>query len=450
MTRIIRYSILLLTAIITGCRTSDYTVRQPAPTLSVSLSSTTCRLGESLTGRVVITQQGATEETYALAAIVREGSIRLFVDEREIPVSGQWTQLTEKNATIRLMPEIAGEHIVILQAMSATGDISNECRLTMAAEVGTELAATATCETEVLDPGIDAMLPIRLSLAKEGYAGSYKVVPTIARGTGSIYHEGNIVTAAEVELGAETTLYFRPNVLGEHILEFTVTAEDKVAVARAYMNIAKEITVRCEVSDGIIVTGAGRYDTEGATVTLTMENAEGYNFEAAGWYDPARNPLSTGKTCPVRLELGGISEVVLELKKREVRIATNDYERIVTEYYVPSKTAGKLDSRQAIDYRLRLTSDYKMSDDLVFEYDIYKYDVYPNQLFIDRNPSFIRGAAHPHFRTGQVASDWFWNCDHRFAIKLRQADNPTLKFDYSTRTAESNSTRYIIPKEITM
>lgn len=447
MTRII---IILFTMIITGCETSDYTVRQPMPTLSVLLSSSTCLLGESLTGRLAITQQGATEEKYALAAIVCEGSIRLFVDEREIPVSGQWTQLTEKNATIRLIPEIAGEHIVILQAMSATGEISSECRLTLEAEVGTELTAAAACETTVLDPGIDAMLPIRLSFAKEGYAGSYKVKSAIVRGAGAIYHEGDIITDAEVELAPETTLYFCPKALGEYIFEFTVTAEDEVAVARAYMNIAKEIAVRCEVSDGIIVAGTGRYDTEGATATLTMENAEGYNFEVASWYDPARNLLSTGTTCPVRLTLGGISEVVLELKKREVQIETGEYERIVTDYFVPTDVIGKLERRQAIDYRLRLTSDYKMSDDLVFVYDAYKYDIYPNQTIINGHPSFIRGEAYPKFHTGATASEWFWNCLHQFAIKLRQSDNPTLKFNRAAHTVESESTRYLVPENISM
>lgn len=443
-----RIIIILLTAIIAGCGTSDYTVRQPAPTLSVALSATTCAIGETLTGKLTVAQRGATEQNWSLAAIVQEGSVGITVDDREIPVSGEWMQLTGKNATIRLTPETAGEHIVILQAMSATGEISNECRLTLAAEVGTELAAAATCETTVLDPGVDAMLPIRLSFAKEGYAGSYKVISTIARGAGAIYHEGNIVTDAEVELGSETTLYFHPNVLGEHILEFTVTAEDEVAVARAYMNIAKEITVQCEVSDGIIVTGAGRYDTEGATVTLTMENAEGYNFEVASWYDPMRNPLSTGKTCPVRLTLGGISEIVLELKKREVRLETSEYEQVVTDYFVPTNVIGKLERRQAVDYRLRLTADYKLSDDLVFVYDTYKYDLYQGQTIIDGKPSFFRGERHPSFESGKAASDWFWNCDRSFTIHLRRSDNPTLKFDYSAHTVESASTRYLIPENI--
>lgn len=447
MTRII---ILLFTVIATGCGASDYTVRQPAPTLSVSLSSTTCSLGESLTGRLAITQRGATDEKYALAAIVHEGAIRLFVDDREIPVSGQWTQLAEKNATIRLMPEIAGEHVVILQAMSATGELSDECRVTLAAEVGTALAAEATCEKEVLDPGTDAMLPIRLSLAKEGYAGSYKVLSTIVRGSGAIYHEGDIVTDAEVELGTETTLYFRPKALGEQIFEFTVTAEDEVAIARAYMNIAKEITVQCEVSNGIIVSGTGRYDTEGATATLMLENDDGYNFEAAGWYDPAGNPLSTGKTCSVRLTLGGISEIVLELKKREVRIETGDYEQVVTMYYVPRATDNNLESRKAYDYRLRLTADYKLSDNLVFHYDMSKYDIRPNQIFFDGQPSFIRGSGVSKFHAETTASEWFWDYYRRFVITLRQADNPTLKFDRAHHTVESASTRYLLPENINL
>lgn len=431
-----------------GCGSSDYEVREPAPTLSVALSATTCAIGETLTGKLTVAQRGATEQNWSLAAIVQEGSVGITVDDREIPVSGEWMQLTGKNATIRLTPETAGEHIVILQAMSATGEISNECRLTLAAEVGTELAAAATCETTVLDPGIDAMLPIRLSLAKEGYAGRYKVVATLARGTGAIYHEGNIVTDVEVELEAETTLYFRPKALGEQIIEFTVTAGDEVAVARAYMNIAKEITVRCEVSDRFIVSGTGRYDTEGATTTLTLENAEGYNFEAAGWYDLARNLLSTGETCPVRLTLGGISEIVLELKKREVRLETSEYEQVVTDYFVPTNVIGKLERRQAVDYRLRLTADYKLSDDLVFVYDTYKYDLYQGQTIIDGKPSFFRGERHPSFESGKAASDWFWNCDRSFTIHLRRSDNPTLKFNYSAHTVESASTRYLIPENI--
>lgn len=431
-----------------GCGSSDYEIREPAPTLSVALSATTCALGETLTGKLTVAQRGATEKNWSLAAIVRKGAIGITVDDREIPVSGEWTQLTGKNATIRLTPEAAGEHVVTLQAMSSAGELSDECTLTLTTTTGTALTASAVCEAEVDDPGIDAMLPIRLSLAKEGYAGRYKVVPHIARGSGAIYHEGNIVTDVEVELGAETTLYFRPKALGEQIIEFTVTAENEVAATRAYMNVAKEITVRCAVTDGIVVSGAGRYDTEGGDVVLGFENAEGYNFEVAGWHDGAGNRLSAEKSCTVRLTLGGISEIVLELKKREVRIEAGTAERIVTEYYVPGKIAGKLERRQAHDYRLRLVSDYKLSDDLVFAYDIYKYDLYPGQTLIDGKPAFIRGEAHPHFRTGEVASDWFWDCDRRFAIRLRRNDNPQLRFDLSRHAVESASTRYLIPENI--
>ncbi|MDE5963321.1 MAG: hypothetical protein K2G58_04760, partial [Alistipes sp.] len=191
-----------------------------------------------------------------------------------------------------------------------------------------------------------------------------------------------------------------------------------------------------------------RYDTEGRDIMLGFENTEGYNFEVAGWHDSTGNRLSTQKNCTVRLTLGGISEIVLELKKREVQIETSEYERIVTEYYVPGKIAGKLERKQAYDYRLRLVSDYKLSDDLVFAYDTYKYDLYQGQTIIDGKPSFFRGERHPSFESGKAASDWFWNCDRSFPIHLRRSDNPTLKFNYSAHTVESASTRYLIPENI--
>jgi len=442
---------LLLAALLSGCGTTDYPTREPAPTLTVSLSATTCRLGASLTGRLSIAQRGTAEtDYYALAAVVRKGAVRIAVDDREIPATGEWVRLDGKNATIRITPEQAGKHELTLQAMSAAGEISEACRLTLTAEAGTELAAEATCETEVVDPPHDAMIPIRLAIAKAGYSGPYKVTATLAQGSGAIYHEGNVITNVEVELAAETTLYFRPAVLGEQLFVFTVTAEGVQAEARAYLNVAKKIEVHCTVGEGFTVSGVGTYNTEGGDLSLAFEPADGYNFEVDGWYDPDGNLLSAEKNCPIRLTLDGISDVELRLKKREVRIETSDCERIVTEYYVPSKTGNKLERRQAHDYRLRLTSDYRLSDDLVFTYDTYKYDLYLNQTVIEGQPSFIRGEAHPRFHAGETASDWFWRCDKRFAIVLRPSDNPTLRFDRSAHAVESESTRYLLPDNITL
>ena len=440
---------LLLATLLSGCGTTDYSTREPAPTLTVSLSATTCRLGTSLTGRLTITQRGTAEtDGYTLAAVVREGSVRIAVDDREIPATGEWMRLDGKNATIRFTPEQAGEHELTLQAMSAVGEVSEACRLALTAEVGTELTAQAECEAEVIDPPHDAMIPIRLTITKAGYAGPYKVVATLTQGSGAIYHEGNVITDVEVELAAETTLYFRPAALGEQLIAFTVMAEGVQAEARTYLNVAKKIEVHCAVGEGFTVSGVGTYNTEGSDLSLSFEPADGYNFEVSGWYDAAGNLLSAEKNCSIRLTLDGISHVELKLKKREVRIEATDCERVVTEYYVPSKTGNKLERQQAHDYRLRLTADYRLSDDLVFVYDTYRYDLYPNQTVIDGRPSFIRGEAHPRFHAGEMASDWFWHCDKRFDITLRPSDNPQLRFNRSTHAVESESTRYILPNEI--
>lgn len=396
-----------------------------------------------------IAQRGTTEtDYYALAAVVRKGSVRIAIDDREIPATGEWIRLDSKNATIRITPEQAGEHDLTLQAMSAVGEVSEACQLTLQAEAGSALTARAECEAEAINPPHNAMIPIRLAIAQTGYSGPYKVTATLAQGSGAIYHEGNVITDVEVELAAETTLYFHPAALGEQLFVFTVTAEGAQAEARAYLNVAKKIKVHCTVDEGFTVSGVGTYNTEGSDLSLAFEPADGYNFEVYGWYDPDGNLLSTEKNCPIRLTLDGISSVELKLKKRKVDIKTSDCERIVTEYYVPSKTGNKLERQQAHDYRLRLTADYRLSDDLVFVYDTYKYDLYPNQTVIEGRPSFIRGEAYPRFHAGETASNWFWRCDKRFAITLRPSDNPQLRFDRSAHTVESESTRYTLPNEI--
>ncbi|MCM1219242.1 MAG: hypothetical protein NC548_32575 [Lachnospiraceae bacterium] len=450
MPNLLRYTLFLLpVSVASGCGPSEYRLVEPTPVLAVSLATTTCEAGGSITGRLRVTQEG-TDGSYSLSAILREGALTVTADDAELPLTGQWHPLNGNDTRLRIIPETAGRHVLVLQAMSSDGTRSNECEATLTVQQTGELRAKAHCEAELCNIPPETMIPITLTMEKAGHVGRYRVVATLLQGSGRIFHKGNAVTGVETELEACDTLYFRPEALGEQVFEFSVTAGTDNTVIRAYTNIVEELTIRHADLEGFSVTGAGRYDTEGATATLTLENADGYNFEAAGWYDASGKLLSTENDCPVRLTLGGVSEIVLELKKREVRLETKAYERVATQYYVPSTTGNNLESQQAYDYRLRLTADYRLSDDLVFVYELCKHDVYQNQTFLEGQPSLIRGEAHPKFPAGASASEWFWDYYHRFAITLRQSDNPTLKFDRSAHTVESATARYLIPENINL
>lgn len=427
----------LFAALLYGCGSSSYRIADPTPVLTVSFAATTCEFGQALSGRLAITQPDGDSE-YALSALLREGSAEITIDGTKHPTSGAWTPLKARNAKIVIMPLKPDDVILTLQVRSAEGTLSNECRLEIEVAASDKLAATANCDSKVVNPVAGVLLPVRLSIRKADFPGSFKVRATVTRGKGSFLFDDHVINDTEIDLGSDATLLYRPTVLGEHLLAFQVSAGEETVTARAYVDVVKQVSVACDVTEGFTISGVGEYGTEGKSIILSLVNDANFNFEATAWHDNSGRLLASGATCPITLSMDCPNRIALSLKERTVDLQLSDWTEVPYDYIIQQN--GKPVKKTVYDHRMQVIANYCASDPIKFYYEGSKYDV-------SVLPPAARWGAYGAALTPRTRSSSYIWCIYRPDMNgpyLRQADNPSLVFDYKSRSVRSASTRYCI------
>ncbi len=413
------------------------TVEKPSePVLVARFDATECAPNETVAGLLFITQQEA-DIGHALATTLLSGAARIAVDGVLVPTRGEWIAVQSDTLHVSVTPDAAGEVRIGFQVRTQTGEVcSNRCEAVVTAEYPPELTAEAECNPRLVNPKSDETVPVHLTIDYSKYAGEYTIRPSVVQGKGTFLYRGKAVGEGGVTTDEErVTFEYRPATLGEHLLAFDIRAGKAAKQIRTYVEVAKRLTVKCAVSNGLTITGAGEYAVEGECATLELRNDPGYNFEAAGWYDAAGNRLSTGNVCEIIVTYETAPEIVLELKKRQVRLTLTPSYRKPYNYPVANANGQIAGWKTVYDYRRNLQSDYRLSDEIRLYYETYRWTL--------TVPPVEQKAW-----TVEPATGYFWRIDDDFTIYLRSSDNPTLKFDRSAHAVESESTRYIFPNEI--
>ena len=100
-----------------GCSSSKYQIVEPQPQLSLSTAAAVCELGENVSITLAVAQEGV-DGNFSLSAFIREGKATLTLDGSDMDTSGQWVQLSAKNARLVITPAQAGDLLVSFQAKS--------------------------------------------------------------------------------------------------------------------------------------------------------------------------------------------------------------------------------------------------------------------------------------------------------------------------------------------
>lgn len=416
----------------------DPAAGQTPPVLEVHFDKTACEPNETLAGTLVISHEG-TAGSHAVATTLLTGTARITLDGVIVPTAGEWITAEADTLHVSIVPDHEGEVRIGFRARTLTNGLcSDPCEVMLTAEYPPELTVTAQCDPRLVNPTPATVVPVRLTLDYPKHTGEYAVMTSATRGAGVFIRGGQAIDAnGFVTTDREMTIDYRPTILGEHILTFEIRAGEATATAVAYIEVVKNFTVTCPITEEIEIVGTGEYAVEGGTARFEMVNRQGYNFEAAGWHDGAGDLLSEGNVCEVVVNYTTPTELRLELKKRIVELTlTTSYRKPYT--YPVSNGSGQIAGWKTVyDHRRNFDSDYYLSDDIYLYYEKYRWTT--------TVPPVEQKAW-----TIEPATGYFWRIDDDFRIRLRRSDNPQLRFDLSGHAAESASTRYIFPTEIIM
>ncbi len=406
------------------------------PVLVARFDATECAPNETVAGLLVISQKEAGIG-HALATTLLTGAARIAIDGVLVPTRGEWIVVQSDTLHVSVTPDEEGEVRIGFQVRTQVGEVcSNRCEAVVTAEFPPELTAEAECEAQLVNPHSDETVPVHLTIDYPKYAGEYTIRPSVIQGKGTFLYQGEAVGEDGIATEEErVTIEYRPAALGEQLLAFDIQAGEAAKQVCAYVEVAKRLTVKCAASNGITITGEGEYATEGECAILELRNDPGYNFEASGWYDAAGNRLSTGNRCELVVTYETAPDIVLELKKRRVRLTLTSSYRKPYNYPVANASGRITGWKTVYDYRRNLQSDYRLSDEIRLYYEKYRW-------------TLTVPPTEQKAWTVESATGYFWRIDDDFTIYLRRSDNPQLRFDPTEHAAESETTRYIFPNEI--
>ena len=346
------YALALLVS--AGCSSSKYRIVEPTPQLSLSTVAAVCELGQAVSLTLAVSQEGI-DGNFSLSAFIREGQAAITLDGSDMDTSGQWVQLSAKNARLVVTPNQVGDLLISFQAKSPDGGISGQQDLKVTVTAPSEIAAEALCKAKIVNPAADARIPVQLHIqGVPGADGKFIVTPTVSQGKGKIFLNGYAVNGQASPVDADATFEYAPEEIGEQILEFEVSAAKASAKARAYMDVVKNIVVTSVVEGCFTIDGAGEHNVEGETVTLALVNDDLFNFEVAGWYDTSGQLLSGEATYALTLARDCITDIEVRLKPRTVTITRQGIARIEFQYLVME--GGRPVPKVAYDYRTQYSA----------------------------------------------------------------------------------------------
>ena len=155
------YALALLVS--AGCSSSKYQIVEPTPQLSLSTVAAVCELGQAVSLTLAVSQEGI-DGNFSLSAFIREGQAAITRDGSDMDTSGQWVQLSAKNARLVVTPNQVGDLLISFQAKSPDGEVSEQQDLKVTVTAPSEITAEAICEAKIVNPAADARIPVLLHI----------------------------------------------------------------------------------------------------------------------------------------------------------------------------------------------------------------------------------------------------------------------------------------------
>lgn len=408
------------------------------PTITISLDEKTGQVGTPIPVQIHISKGGSTPSE--LSAFIRKGIATLSLNGTALEPSGQWTPIQD-NPQIIITPEMPGDLVVCFRVKTAEG-ISEMQDLHLTISPAQQIEVKAIYDSLIVNLEESEKIPIKIQF--EEFVERCTITPTLSQGEGNIYYRDYIINDSEYEYSGSGEITFRydPKIIGEHILEFNVSTDKGEAKVRVYFSVEKNIIAKSPVEGCFSFNGIGRYNTEGEVVTLELKNDPLFNFEVAGWYNEAGQLLSTEPSYPVKITRRGMASFTVKLKPRTVNISRGEIKTLEFIYVVQQN--GKPVVKKAYDYQTQYIGDYRASDKLTFFYEEFRLNKHRLP------PTGEKRERLATMNKGESRSTYLYRCDRTFRTYLRAKDNPNLQFNYAYRYVESESTRYVIPHDITM
>ena len=433
--------LLWLAATVAGCGQTDYHLTDPAPQLRITVADTAYERNKTIPTEISVQQSGA-EGLPQLYITIPQGSASVTIDGAPLQTFRKWFTLTCASAQLNITPTKAGMLRVLLQAKSAEGVFSNSEEPTFEVREPQPLNVEIASEKRIVNLPSGETIPLALSIHSPENEGPFQVRVTCVSGKGDLLHEGHIINDIELQLGAETTIQYRPAQLGMHLLEVEASSDGISATGRAYMEVIRDIQVTSDVDQGFTISGTGEYDTDGEEVTLRLVNDSKYNFEVSEWLDNAGNVLSREDHYTITTSCDCPCDLKVNLKRRLVNISRGTSVTLDYKYWL--LVNDKPTPYVVHDHRMQIEADYRVSEPLKFRYEYSRYEIYPLP------PPVTRRASYATIVIGASLSSYMWSVDNVFDISIHKEDNPELVFNTYGRFVASPSTLYRIPVSITM
>ncbi len=234
--------VLLLTALLSGCSTTDDPKTAPVPTsehrieLTASVDEPVCQTGELCPVRLAIEERSALRDSCLLQVRTLQGNASVQLDDALILPD---TEIAIPYAVVNKAASTCVAKLTIVPEAAATVEQTIRIAFT-ACSLDCSIATADTVLLRSVNPApikvraqydrkpllTTETMPIELCLSKANFTGSYTVVFTHAAGQGFCDGDYAIAEGDAFAVSAEQAsfrLAYHPTVSGEHRLRFTVS-----------------------------------------------------------------------------------------------------------------------------------------------------------------------------------------------------------------------------------
>lgn len=387
--------------------------------------------------------ESAAEGCCSLAAVLIAGTATASIQDAAVPLDGAWLPLVEDSHRMVVTPSAPGMLKLSFQLRTAQGITNTAQIVSIPIASSSPISAEASCQKTLINPEPGTRVPVKLTITKPGYSGTFRISVTQSKGQGRFFVGATELTGDPFDMEAAGTVDYIPQVVGDHAFEFSITAAGAEATTSAYVEVRKQIDVRCAAKECFTILGGGFHTTEGESVEFKIDDqgfaattVREYGFEVAGWYTQDGELLTSDAVYTMPIHIDSPNVIELRLKPRTVTITLSPSKRRQYKYVYN----GEIHAIYV--YIASLEANLRLAEQINFNYQQSNYN------FNTTPPEAVLRTVITPIDKGKRYSEDLWRIDNDFQITVHRADNPGLTFNDAGHYLESSSTKYILPDHV--